>query len=736
MFCEKCGSQLEEGVRFCTKCGHPTIQGISAGELTATGSNAPTETNASIGTIISTETNTSTQVKQEASKQEQLPTDSKKKFLKGILAGIIALIIILVAMIIFMMFLTKKKDTETTVQNRYEKSEKEEKDNQTVTEEESQSTQEETGQSESAQEEVQTTSETEQETNIDSSMYRTLAADEQTLADTILQMNSASYTAPTVDVYANNYVPGQRNYNATWDSKVFYQVEGIVNPTEYFSKYECSLTKRQSWTTANRNRIDYEVYRNPTTGKPNKIISLEYLTGGMEITEYYYTNEGMINFIFQYYTDNYVSSYATPSMPGARYLFHKDSLVTWRVIGQDTTINYVLGTAEAERMKNQFPASTMNYYNDFTDEMRRIFDETEKKMLNAAYNTYFYVMNAKGVALIQGAVNDADGNGMPNASVALFTEDFGAPLYTTATDSNGKYDIYVPNDAYNYNLKFKKEGYVDNDIYQITMSSEQIEASQDTVYLFTSDMGNADVALRLGDALNYAADGITMQALQYANIYVRRGMNNRIGEIISQAQSDSDGRVTLNLEPGMYTLEVAASGFENMFYNVIANPRRAQNFYELYATPDLEEGEVRIVLTWGEHPWDLDSHLFTTSGNSTDHIWYGDRNDIYGSNLDVDDTSSYGPETVTIPYFSNDTYYKYCVTDYTNCSAGNYNSIEMSYSDACVNVYSSRGLIATFHVPAMREGVIWEVFEIRRGEIVPIQRYYNTVTDKEWWSHE
>lgn len=706
MFCEKCGSQLEEGARFCTKCGHPATQGISVGELTATGSNAP--------------------------------TDSKKKLLKGILAGIVVLIIILVVMITFMLFLTKRKDTETTAQNRYEKSEKEEKgkDNQTVPEEENQPTQEEIGQLVSAQEEVQTTVETEQETNIDTSMYRTLVADEQTLADTISQMNSASYTTPTVDVYANNYVPGQRNYNATWDSKVFYQVEGIVNQTEYFSKYECSLTKRQSWTTENRNRIDYEVYRNLTTGKPNKIISLEYLTGGMEITEYYYTNEGMINFIFQYYTDNYVSSYATPSMPGARYLFNKDSLVTWRVIGQDTTVNYVLGTAEAERMKNQFPVSTMNYYNGFTDEMRKIFDETEKKMLNAAYNTYFYVMNAKGVALIQGAVNDADGNGMPNTSVALFTQDFGAPLYTTATDSNGKYNIYVPNDTYNYNLKFKKEGYSDNDIYQITMSSEQIEASQDTVYLFTPNMGNTDVVLRLGDALNYAADGITMQALQYANIYVRRGMNNRTGEIISQAQSGSDGRVTLNLAPGMYTLEIATSGFENMFYNVTANPKKAQNFYELYATPDLEEGELRIVLTWGEHPWDLDSHLFTTSGNSTDHIWYGDRDDIYGSNLDVDDISSYGPETVTIPHFSNDTYYKYCVTDYTNCSTGNYNSMEMSYSDACVNVYSSRGLIATFHVPAMREGVIWEVFEIRRGEIVPIQRYYNTVTDKGWWSHE
>lgn len=727
MYCEKCGSQLEERARFCSKCGNPVAQNVSTGEYTTAVDSIPTQPGTLTGEYISTE----------ASSQEQQPADSNKRLLKGIIIGMIVLIVILVGIIGLLFFLKKNMGTEMIEKENHKRQEKNREDDDKSITEESQSVKEtEVLEPIETQESTQAMTETEQTAVIDASMYRPLAAYEQTLADSISQMNSAGYVTPTVDVYADNYVPAQRDYNATWDSKVFYQVEGITDQTEYFSKYECSLTKRQSWTVADRNRIDYEVYRHPVSGKPNKIISLEYMAGGMEITEYYYTNEGKINFIFQYNTDNYVSSYATPSMPGSRYLFQEDSMVTWRVIRQDNITNYILGSAEAERMKDQFAASTMSYYNDLTPEVRRVYDDTEKKMLNAAYNTYNYVMNAKGIALIEGAVDNADGNGLPDTAVALFTEDFGAPLYTTMTDSNGRYNIYVPNDAYHYNLKFVKEGYGDNDSYQITISSEQIEASQDVVYLFANDMENADVSLRLGDALNYAADGTTMQALQYADIYVRRGMNNRTGEIISQVQSGSDGRTVLNLKPGMYTVEVSASGFENMYYTIIANPRRTQNFYELYATPDLGEGEIRIVLTWGEYPSDLDSHLFTASGNSTDHIWYGDRYDVYGSNLDVDDTSSYGPETVTIPRFNNDTYYKYCVTDFTNCSIGNYNSVEMSNSGACVNVYSSGGVIATFHVPAMREGVIWEVFEIRRGEIVPIQRYYNNVTDKEWWSHE
>ena len=100
----------------------------------------------------------------------------------------------------------------------------------------------------------------------------------------------------------------------------------------------------------------------------------------------------------------------------------------------------------------------------------------------------------------------------------------------------------------------------------------------------------------------------------------------------------------------------------------------------------------------------------------------------------VDITTGYGPETVTISNLQRIGLYKYYVADFTNCSRGDYASREMSYSDACVNVYTSDGLVSTFHVPVGREGVIWEVFEIRNGTLIPSQRYYQAVQDKDWWS--
>ena len=74
------------------------------------------------------------------------------------------------------------------------------------------------------------------------------------------------------------------------------------------------------------------------------------------------------------------------------------------------------------------------------------------------------------------------------------------------------------------------------------------------------------------------------------------------------------------------------------------------------------------------------------------------------------------------------------MADYTNCSQEYYDSYAMSFSNASVHVYTHDGLVAEFNVPTNKEGVIWEVFEIRNGVIIPAQRYYKAVEDNDWWS--
>ncbi|MEZ9721015.1 tandem-95 repeat protein [Vibrio splendidus] len=138
----------------------------------------------------------------------------------------------------------------------------------------------------------------------------------------------------------------------------------------------------------------------------------------------------------------------------------------------------------------------------------------------------------------------------------------------------------------------------------------------------------------------------------------------------------------------------------------------------------LEETDMRIVVTWGESPRDMDNHLWLydiESGNELDHIYYRDMNhDLGGGNVvqqDVDDTNGGGPETITIPNYQ-DADMHYSVHNYTSRS-WDVDGVE----DVQVQVFVGDTLVETFS-PDLSEnpsGDHWHVFDIVNGVIVPSQ---------------
>ena len=127
---------------------------------------------------------------------------------------------------------------------------------------------------------------------------------------------------------------------------------------------------------------------------------------------------------------------------------------------------------------------------------------------------------------------------------------------------------------------------------------------------------------------------------------------------------------------------------------------------------------MRVVLSWGEKPFDLDSHLIFPGG----HIYFDSKEGTY-ANLDVDDTDSYGPETVTISKKHFGESYIYAVQDYSN--KGLPNSNYLSASKAKVFVYVGSSLVRSYSVPAGKRGNIWTVFKLNpNGEFEDI----NSVT--------
>lgn len=129
---------------------------------------------------------------------------------------------------------------------------------------------------------------------------------------------------------------------------------------------------------------------------------------------------------------------------------------------------------------------------------------------------------------------------------------------------------------------------------------------------------------------------------------------------------------------------------------------------------------MRIVLNWGKSPSDLDSHLSFPDN----HIFFSQKNGNK-ANLDVDDTDSYGPETITIDKKKFGEVYHYFVHDYSNKQ--DLNATALSASNAKVFVYVGQSLVKTYYVPTNKKGNVWNLFKINEnGEIEDI----NTIISK------
>jgi hypothetical protein len=171
---------------------------------------------------------------------------------------------------------------------------------------------------------------------------------------------------------------------------------------------------------------------------------------------------------------------------------------------------------------------------------------------------------------------------------------------------------------------------------------------------------------------------------------------------------------------GTFTMTVSKSGF-------ITTPIEFKiqtgvvifNWFSI--SPEIPNKDYRIVLDWGERPSDLDLHFEKRGGY---HISYHNMRTHSDGNvqLDRDDMSSYGPETITIERTDARSVYTLYVIDYTNQRSRS--SSALSQSGAVIRVYSRNRLLHTFQVPA-GQGIRWEVFRIEGGNIAPINRVSN-----------
>lgn len=157
----------------------------------------------------------------------------------------------------------------------------------------------------------------------------------------------------------------------------------------------------------------------------------------------------------------------------------------------------------------------------------------------------------------------------------------------------------------------------------------------------------------------------------------------------------------------------------------------------------IEPAIIRMVLTWGNSPADLDAHLVGPGieKGSRFHVYYaqqdyqlngqyGDDNVKTAANLNYDDTTSYGPEITTIQRLTPGTYYYY-VHDYTNRDT--IGSTAMAKSKAVVKIYlgSSQTPLASYTIDPGSKGTFWNVFKLdleKKPVITPLKTYGDSTT--------
>jgi uncharacterized protein YfaP (DUF2135 family) len=212
----------------------------------------------------------------------------------------------------------------------------------------------------------------------------------------------------------------------------------------------------------------------------------------------------------------------------------------------------------------------------------------------------------------------------------------------------------------------------------------------------------AEASSEIGGRVLDASDG---QVIADATVHLA-------GPVTMSQRTDSSGQFLFeDLAEGEYSLTAHKAGYDTQarYFTV----GEGLNAIDLTLSPAIASDDVRVVLSWGESPSDLDSHLWTpVIEGDPHHVYYAQRGSETSppyASLDRDDRSSFGPETITL-WRERPGTYTYAVHDYTSYSGSGSALFE---SGARVEVFDGDGLVASYDVSDVADstgGVWWHVF--------------------------
>ena len=392
-------------------------------------------------------------------------------------------------------------------------------------------------------------------------------------------------------------------------------------------------------------------------------------------------------------------------IPHSAYLMYEGGL-SWQVLGQVWYKSLRMG---------------LGITSNFTD-VRRCVVNAARKMnleqgqLNIIKNA-FDIVGIKGASgTISGKVTDHN-TSSPVSGALVNTVQIrsdAVPLDSDTTDASGEYSVSLEYTRYKYFVSISATGYVS---FYAVQTVEEDEDKKMDVALVRPGKGSGSIIVR---------SAIDNEPLNGVVLNLRRGWNvqssNQSILISSGDLTEGNGQFTFeNIDAGYYTVEMISRDYTTSYSNITIAP--GSNALQTgYLSPTMSGNQYRVVLSWGENPSDLDSHLEGKHPEgSYAHVFYGNRSgSVNGKSiyLDRDDTDSYGPETMTFDV-DPESNYEFYVVWYSGYGT-------WKGSEGVVNVYNGTRHVALYPVPNVENSSgVWSIFRIRNGiftavnEIVP-----------------
>ena len=321
----------------------------------------------------------------------------------------------------------------------------------------------------------------------------------------------------------------------------------------------------------------------------------------------------------------------------------------------------------------------------------------------------------RGSGNYDGYVKDAQTN-QPIENVKIQMVKNGDIKDTTYTDHTGKY-TGINLKSGSYQLRVSAPGYRPSELdVTIVGGTTTTLETQFLVKRGTEPEGTVS-------CFGTVTDAVTGSELAGVNVSAK-SLDLGATEEVASATTNDNGQYELILPAGQYKLTFTKSGYVTNYSNVSALENKEDvnislNPENQAATAD----SFRVVLHWGNTVRDLDSHLWGPQGDVPFHIYFSNKV-AQNANLDVDDTTYFGPETITVEQKEAGTY-SYYIHDYTNRNKTNSNALSMS--EAYVELYSGNELLYTIHIPENNIGTVWHVFDIdgATGQVTLINEFSN-----------